>query len=142
MAEQTNPLQTAVMSDPNCNITIIPGDNIPYYASGVSNNNIADAQLAIAQLTFMDIWRLPPFKIDYGTVHLGVMGVTAGGGRNWEIRINGLNGNATIAATTVQGNLATASTSDRQQYVQLMVRNALNESLHSKRTTDANGPCK
>ncbi|RBL89446.1 hypothetical protein [Chitinophaga flava] len=143
MTEQRQPLGPDVMAgDPNCPISITPQNAIPNYAGNVSTANIADAQNVVSQLTFADIWRLPPFRISFGTVHLGVMGVIAGGGRTWQIDINDVNGYSTIAATTVQGNLATASTSERQQYVQQMVRRALEESLSNRRIADVNGPCR
>ncbi|MBV8256154.1 MAG: hypothetical protein JO154_26405 [Chitinophaga sp.] len=143
MTEKTQHFEAPeLMTDPNCTITVSIGQNIPNYPANVSNKNITDAQNAIGQLTFADIWRLPPFRIEYGSVRLDVQGAIAGGGRNWQVQINGINGNSTISATLVQGNLATASTAERQQYVQRMVRNALEQSLSTKKVTDVNGPCK
>ncbi|WPQ61434.1 hypothetical protein SIO70_24035 [Chitinophaga sancti] len=142
MAENPQSLEPKILVDPNCTITIAAGNNIPNYPSAVSNRNIVDAQNAIGRLTFADIWRLPPWRIEEGTVRLDIQGAIAGGGRNWQVQINGINGNSTISATLVQGNLATASTTERQQYVQRMVRRALEDSLSTQKITDVNGPCK
>ncbi|QJB31541.1 hypothetical protein HF324_09220 [Chitinophaga oryzae] len=142
MTEKTQSLEPEILVDPNCTITIVVGNNIPNYPSTVSKKNITDAQNAIGRLTFADIWRLPPWRIEEGTVRLDVQGAIANGGRNWQVQINGINGNSTISATLVQGNLATASTAERQQYVQRMVRRALEDSLSTKKVTDVNGPCK
>jgi len=132
---------TQAFNDPNCTITV---DNI-----GPINNyhvpspaNMQDATDAISQLTFADIWRLPPFRISVGTVRLDVQGAIAGGGRNWQVQINGINSPSTISAIVVQGNLATASTDERRAYVQRMVRTALVQSLHITRTMDVTGPCR
>ncbi|MBC9909890.1 hypothetical protein [Chitinophaga varians] len=145
MTENTQPMMSAgteLFNDPNCTINITPQGAIPNYPGTVSNKNITDAQNAIGQLTFADIWRLPPFRIEYGTVRLDVQGAIAGGGRNWQVQINGMQGGSTISATLVQGNLATASSSERQQYVQRMVRNALEQSLASRNVMNVNGPCR
>ncbi|WP_212005594.1 hypothetical protein [Chitinophaga sp. HK235] len=143
MTEQRQPLGPDVMAgDPNCPISITPQSGILNYPGSVSNSNIADAQNAIGQLTFADVWRLPPFRIEFGTVYLDVRGAIAGGGRTWQIDINGMNGSSTIANIIVQGNLATASTDERRQYVQRMVRRALEESLSNRNIMDVNGPCR
>lgn len=133
--------ETQAFNDPNCAITInYLGPINNYYQPSPANRQ--DATDTIAQLTFADIWRLPPFRISVGTVRLDVQGAIAGGGRNWQIQVNGINGASSIAAIVVQGNLATASTEERQAYVQRMVRSALVQSLNSARTMDVNGPCR
>lgn len=142
MTEKTQSFEPEIRVDPNCTITITVENDIPNYPSKVSNKNIVDAQNAIGRLTFSDIWRLPPWRIEEGTVRLDVQGAIAGGGRNWQVQINGTSGSSTISATLVQGNLATASTTERQQYVQRMVRSALENSLAARRITNVNGPCK
>lgn len=133
--------KTELFNDPNCTITITPGGQIPNYYNP-SPANRQDATDAIAQLTFADIWRLPPFRITVRTVRLDVQGAIAGGGRNWQVQVNGIQGASTISAVLVQGNLATASTAERQAYVQRMVRQALVESLNTARIEDVNGPCR
>ncbi|MFB6456397.1 hypothetical protein ACE38W_14085 [Chitinophaga sp. Hz27] len=144
MTEKTQAMQpgTELFNDPNCALTITPQGSITDYPSAVSNQNIADAHSAIAQLSFEDIWRLPPFSIQYGSIRLEVRGVIAGGGRSWEILINGTNGSGPISSTLVQGNVVTASTDDRRAYVQRMVQNALVQSLATKNITDVTGPCR
>ncbi len=142
MTEKTQSVEPEILVDPNCTITITLGNNIPNYPPNVSNKNITDAQNAIGKLTFADIWRLPPWRIDQGTVRLDVQGALPNGGRNWQVQINGMSGNSTISATLVNGNLATASTKERQQYVERMVRRALEDSLSSKKVADVTGPCK
>ncbi|HVI49287.1 MAG TPA: hypothetical protein VM802_30760 [Chitinophaga sp.] len=130
-----------LLNDPNCTININNTGPIPNYYQPTPVN-MQDANNTIAQLTFADIWRLPPFRITTGTVRLDVMGVIQGGGRNWQIHINGINGPSTIASITVQGNLATASTQERQAYVQNMTKRALQQSLMSANSMDVNGPCR
>lgn len=129
-------------NDPNCTITITPQGGISYYPDNVADNNISDAQSAIDQLTFFDLWKLPPFRIDCGSVRLAVMGAIAGGGRTWQVQIIKGEEGFPISSVLVQGNLVTASTDERRDYVQKMARNALNESLSSRNTMDMTGPCK
>ncbi len=131
----------ALLNDPNCTVVINQGGVIPNYYGAPSPRQRQDATDAIAQLNFADIWRLPPWRINQGTVRLDIQGVIAGGGRNLQVQINGVAGRSTIAAITVQGNLATASTAARQAYVQRIVRSALVQSLNSANMQDVNGPC-
>lgn len=133
--------ETELFNDPNCTISITNTGPINNYHVP-SPANIQDATDAISQLVFADIWRLPPFRISVRTVRLDVQGAIAGGGRNWQVQINGISGASTISAIIVQGNLATASTEERRAYVQRMVRNALVQSLNTARSMDVNGPCR
>lgn len=133
--------ETQLFNDPNCTINIINTGAINNYHAP-SPVNMQDASDAVSQLTFADIWRLPPFRISVRTVRLDVQGAIAGGGRNWQIQINGINSPSTFSAVTVQGNLATASTQERQAYVQRMVRNALVQSMNAAHSMDVTGPCR
>lgn len=139
--EQAFQTATETFNDPNCTITINAQGPINNYHAP-SQQNIQDATDAISQLVFADIWRLPPFRISVRSVRLDVQGAIAGGGRNWQVQINGISGASTISAIIVQGNLATASTEERRTYVQRMVRNALVQSLNTARSMDVNGPCR
>lgn len=142
MKEELQPTAAAeLLNDPNCKITINDTGSIQNAGNG-SDQNRQDAQSAIAQLSFPDIWRTPLFRITSGTVELRVDGVTADGGRIWSVVISDMNSNNVLAYTQVQGNLATASTSDRQAYVQQMVCRALAQSLQTGRNTDVAGPCR
>lgn len=132
---------TTLLNDPNCVINTSNAGAINYYHAP-SQANIQDAMNAISQLGIADIWQVPPFRITIQSVTLEVRGVTAGGGRNWLLLINGINGASTIAAITVQGNLSSASTEERRTYVQSMVRSALVHSLNTALNIDVNGPCK
>ena len=131
----------AVMTDPNCTITIAPLGPIPNRYLNPSNQNRQDATDVIAQLTFGDLWRMPPFRINQSTVRLDVQGAVPGGGRNWQVQINGVNGASTIAAAIIQGNLANASTQARQTYVASRARAALVASLNGGQIQNVNGPC-
>ncbi len=133
--------EPALFNDPNCTVVITQGGVIPNYFGAPSPRQRQDATDAIAQLTFADIWRLPPWRINQGTVRLDIQGVIAGGGRNLQVQINGIAGNSTISGVTVQGNLANASTAARQAYVQRMVRSALVQSLNTANMQNVNGPC-
>jgi hypothetical protein len=135
------PAVDIVSSDPNCTINVTPAGSIPGYSTPSSQNQ-QDAFDAISQLSIEDIWRLPPFRKDAGTVWLGVMEVLAGGGRTLQIQIDNISGPGTIARVFVQGNLATASTNDRRTYVTQMVCTALKNSLNSAQNQDVNGPCR
>lgn len=132
-------LSTAeVSTDPDCNATITEAAGISsYYDPSAAHKK--DAAAAIAKLQFEDIWRLPPFKITQGTVRLEVLGAIAGGGRHWQLQVNGLQGKSAIAAVTIQGNLATASTPARKAYVERMVRHALSASLDAQKIHDVDG---
>ena len=130
-----------LLNDPQCVINTSNTGAINYYHAP-SPANIQDAMDAISQLGFADIWRVPPFRITMQSVTLEVRAVLAGGGRNWLLLINGINGASTIAAITVQGNLATASTEERRTYVQSMTRSALVHSLNTALSIDVNGPCR
>lgn len=143
IAEPVEPVkqQTALFDDPNCKVVITETGAIPNYYGTPSAQQRADATAAIAKLEFDDIWRLPPWRIKEDTVRLDVQGAIAGGGRNWQIQVNDIKGHSTIAAVTVQGNLATASTPARRAYVQRMVRAALVKSLTDEKSEDVNGPC-
>jgi hypothetical protein len=139
--EQAFQTATETFNDPNCTINISSqGPIINYHAP--SQQNIQDATDAILKLAFADIWQMPPFGINVGTVRLEVEGAIAGGGRNWQVQINGINPPSTISAVLVQGNLATASTDERRMYVQRMVRVALVQSLNIAMQRNVNGPCK
>ncbi|WP_143306456.1 hypothetical protein [Chitinophaga vietnamensis] len=132
---------TAAFNDPDCVINIVAAGSVQNYQSPNSQQQ-QDAEKAIAQLTFFDIWRLPPFRIDVGTVRLEVIAAIAGGGRTWQIDINGVERMTTIASADIQGNLATASSDARRAYVEKMARQALLTSLFSAQKQDAIGPCK
>ncbi len=131
----------APMNDPNCTLTITAGGPIPNRYPNPSARNLQDATDAIAQLTFADLWRLPPFRINQGTVRLDVQGAVAGGGRNWQVQINGIAGASSIAAAVIAGNVANASTQARQNYVASRARAALVASLNTGLMQDVNGPC-
>ncbi|HEY1166420.1 MAG TPA: hypothetical protein VGE90_14670 [Chitinophaga sp.] len=128
------------LNDPDCNISI-NSIGLIYNHCTPSPANIQDATNAIFQLEFADIWRLPPFGITVGTVRLVVQESIEGGGRNWQILINGINGANTISAVKVFGNLAPASSQERQAYVQKMVRLALVESMNLAALREVFGPC-
>ncbi|MFY0581058.1 hypothetical protein ACN28S_48535 [Cystobacter fuscus] len=51
--------------------------------------------IVIALLPFADLYRNPPFRIDgpTGLVRLDVQGAIAGGGRNWQVQLNGVQEN-------------------------------------------------
>lgn len=140
MTEKTQPLQAGTMTDADCNITISGQEPIANYPGNVSGSNTSDAENVITQLTFADIWRVPPFRFDYGSVYLAVMAVLPDGGRNWQVQIKDQNG--AISTALVQGNLVTASTDERRQYVQSMVRQALQISLNSRKNESVEGPCR
>jgi hypothetical protein len=143
MSQEEIEMQEAseLLNDPNCTISINSMGPIRNYHVP-SPANIQDATDVVSQLEFADIWRLPPFRINVRSVRLDVQGAIAGGGRNWQVQINGIDGASTISAITVQGNLATASTAERRNYVQRMVRSALVQSLHNANSMDVNGPCR
>lgn len=128
------------LNDPDCNISI-NSIGLIYNHCTPSPANTQDATNAIFQLGFADIWRLPPFGITVGTVRLFVQGATEDGGRNWQIQVNDTNGANTISAVRVFGNLATASSQERQAYVQRMVRLALVESMNLAALREVFGPC-
>ena len=127
--------------DPNCTVNVAQGGAINNYFGAPNAQQQRDATNAIAQLDFNDIWRNPPFRINFGTVRLDVQGAINGGGRNWQVQINGVNGNSTISHATIQGPLAGASTADRQAFVQRKMRDALVQSLNSGNSFDVNGNC-
>ncbi|RAJ80364.1 hypothetical protein CLV59_105473 [Chitinophaga dinghuensis] len=142
MQERTQPQETEVSFDPNCTVTVTPGEDIPNYPPEVGSQSIVDGQHAISQLTFNDLWNEPQYSITYGSITLFIQGVLPGGGRTWRIILNNTSGNSTIAIVSVQGNLATASNSARRDYVLRMVHRALEDSLFGKKVNEVYGPCK
>ena len=130
-------------NDPNCIINVAATGPLRNYPKVPPNaTQMSDARGVIAKLNFADIWRKPPFSITQGTVRLDIQGGIANGGRNIQVQLNGASGDSTISGTTVQGNVGTASTAARQDYVQRMVRNALANSLNDRQFYDVNGPCR
>lgn len=130
-------------NDPNCTVTATPTGPLRNYPDPPPNaTQLSDARGVIAQLNYADIWRKPPFSIKKGTVRLDIQGGIANGGRNIQVQLNGAPSASTISGATVQGNVGTASTAARQEYVQRMVRNALANSLNDRQFYDVNGPCR
>ena len=135
-----NPLVFA--QDPNCNVNVGANGPINNIFPGNINQNARDqAQRAIANLDFADLYRDPPFRINRPPVRLDAQGTNHAGDANWQIQVNGVNGHSTIAHVQVSANLANASTLARQTYVQRRVRHALNESLNTGNRYDVTGIC-
>jgi hypothetical protein len=122
---------------------VVPGGAIPGYFGAPNAAQRNDATNAIARLTFADLYRNPPFRINgpANLVRLDVQGAIAGGGRNWQVQINGIGGNSTIAHMLINGAVGGASTPDRQANVQRSARNALNQSLATGNTFSVGGFC-
>jgi hypothetical protein len=139
-AEQAPP-QAAV--DPNCQVTVVAGGAIPNYFGAPNAAQRNDATNAIAQLQFADLYRNPPFRINgpAGLVRLDVQGGIAGGGRNWQVQINGIGGHTTISAMLINGAVGNASTPDRQAYVTRSARNGLVQSLNTGNLYNVGGFC-
>ena len=129
--------------DPNCQVDVVGGGAIPHYFGAPNAGQRNDATNAIAQLAFADLYRNPPFRINgpANLVRLDVQGVIAGGGRNWQIQINGIGGATTISHMLINGAVGGASTPDRQANVQRSARNALNQSLATGNTYNVGGFC-
>jgi hypothetical protein len=129
--------------DPNCVVNVVAGAAIPNYFGVPNNAQRNDATNAIAQLAFADLYRNPPFSIQgpAGLVRLDVQGAIAGGGRNWQVQINGVAGHSTISTMLIAGGLAGASTADRQAFVQRSARNGLVQSLGSGNIYSVTGNC-
>lgn len=132
---------TALAVDPNCTVNVAAGAAIPNYYGAPNAVTRKDASDAIAQLVFANMYRNPPFRINQGNVRLDVQGGVAGGGRNWQVQVNGVSGNSTIAAAIIDGNLANASTPQRRRNVERSFRNALVQSLTNATIYTATGPC-
>lgn len=144
-AQITETATTAPMPevDPNCQVNVVAGAAIPHYFGAPNGAQTADATNAIAQLTFADLYRMPPFRINgpAGLVRLDVQGVIAGGGRNWQVQINGVPGASTISTMLINGAVGGASTPDRQAYVQRSARNGLVQSLNTGNIYNVGGFC-
>jgi len=126
--------------DPNCNTNLVNNGPINNYLNP-TNAQRSDGSDVIAMLTFADLYRMPPFRINNGRVRLDVQGAIPGGGRNWQVQVNGVHGNSTIAHANIAGTLAGASTAERQRYVERKFRNALVSSLNSGDSFALNGNC-
>lgn len=129
--------------DPNCQVNVAAGAAIPNYFGAPNAAQRNDATNAIALLDFADLYRNPPFRIQgpAGLVRLDVQGAIAGGGRNWQVQINGVAGNSTISTMLIAGGLAGASTADRQAFVQRSARNGLVQSLATANIYNVTGNC-
>jgi hypothetical protein len=132
-----------VLIDPNCQVNVAAGGPFPNPYPGMNNAQHADATNVIAQLTFGDLYRNPPFRIQgpANLVRLDVQGVIPGNGRNWQVQVNGVNGASTLSTMLIDGTLAGASTADRQVYVARSARNGLVQSLNSGNTYRVTGDC-
>ena len=91
-------------------------------------------------LTFVNIYRLPPYRINSPLVRLDAQGINAAGDANWQLQINGAHGHTSIGHVQVANAVGNA-TGSNQAYVQRMVRNALNNSLNSGNRYDVTGNC-
>jgi len=129
--------------DPNCQVNVVAGAAIPNYFGPPNGAQSGDATNAIAQLTFGDLYRLPPFRINgpAGLVRLDVQGAIGGGGRNWQVQINGVHGASTISTMLINGAVGNASTPERQAYVARSARNALVQSLNTGNVYNVGGFC-
>lgn len=127
--------------DPNCNANVAPNGAINNYFGAPSPAQRQNATDAIAQLDFGDLYRAPPFRINVGAVRLDAQGLNAAGDANWQVQINGVHGNSSIAHAQIAGTLGFASTADRQAYIQRIARNALVQSLNTGNRQDATGIC-
>jgi hypothetical protein len=132
----------AALVDPNCQVNVVAGQAIPNYGGPPSNAQQSDSTNAISQLGFADLYRNPPFSINgpANRVRLDVQGVIPGNGRNWQVQINGVNGNSTIAAMLIDGTLANA-TGANQAFVQRSARSALVQSLNTHNIYRVTGTC-
>jgi hypothetical protein len=101
--------EPAPLVDPNCQVNVVGGAAIPNYFGAPSPAQFSDATDAIAQLTFGDLYRNPPFSIPSGLVRLDVQGAIGGGGRNWQVQINGIAGHSTISTMLIDGAVGHAS---------------------------------
>jgi hypothetical protein len=129
--------------DPNCQVNVHAGGPIHNYFGIPNPARTQDATNAIAQLDFADLYRLPPFRIQgpAGLVRLDAQGATTGGGRNWQVQVNGVNGHSTISHMGIGAALAGASTASRQAFVQRSARNGLVQSLNTGNSYQVTGFC-
>ncbi|MVT10234.1 hypothetical protein [Chitinophaga tropicalis] len=97
-----------------------------YFAPSTANKQ--DAKKVIKQLTYDDIWRLPPFRITEGSVSLVLENTVAGGGRMWGIHVNGIQHRNVIAGIHVHGSLRKG---EKQKKVESLVKKALEEGLQN-----------
>lgn len=99
---------------------------------GIQSTKIkSDAENAIGQLTYHDLWRASRTLVTCGTVRIDMQGVTGDGKRNIQVQINGVRGSSTVSAALVDPELSTTAIESEQRYIIRKVRHALNESLNS-----------
>lgn len=127
--------------DPNCAVNVGVNGAINNYFGAPNNNQTRDATNVIAQLDFADLYRQPPFRINGNLVRLDAQGLNGAGDSNWQVQINGVNGNSTIAHAQIVAAVGNASTADRQRNVERSARNALNQSLNTGNRYDVTGHC-
>ncbi|RFS19246.1 hypothetical protein DVR12_23720 [Chitinophaga silvatica] len=125
-------------SSGTCNIKINNIGRIPTAPASVSSEDQMSAFNLITQLSFQDIWKIPPFQLQEGTTTIFVENPLYDSGRAWLIK-NAQN--QVIVYTVVAGTLSTASTADQQANVLQMVRNGLTDSLNTSCMIDVNGIC-
>ncbi|NJK65841.1 MAG: hypothetical protein HC899_23060 [Leptolyngbyaceae cyanobacterium SM1_4_3] len=128
-------------NDPNCNVNLTDKGPIKNYYQPMQNMR-KDASNVIAKLNYADIYRLPPFRLTEKTVRLDVQGKYGDNGRNWQVQVNNMSGNSTIAHANIAGSLESASTIDRQRLVERKFRDALVKSLDSEHSQLLEGNCK
>jgi hypothetical protein len=124
-------------SKAQCNGALVANGPIPGYLApnAATRRNASDA---IAQLTFANLYRAPPFRITVGNVRLDAQGNT-GTHANWQAQV----GNSSIAAALIANPLGAANTTQLRAYVQRQARNALVQSLNAAQIEqlNANGAC-
>jgi hypothetical protein len=79
--------------------------------------NVDDLMKGVELLGYQDIWRTPPWRKVCGSVRVEVKGATSGGGRHWQVHVNGIKSEAIISEVLIQGSLAKISDSRLQQLV-------------------------
>lgn len=98
-----------------------------------SQANIRDVELVLQALTFADIWQLSPFRKVQGTIRIEVKGAVSGGGRHWQIHVNGIKTHALISEVIVDGTLAVAEEEDlKDEILNCFRQQALFGSMEAK----------
>jgi hypothetical protein len=117
-------------------ITVIQGAAINNrFATPLTQRQRSDAQAAIAQLQYADLFRGAGTLHTSGTMRVDMQGVIAGNPQrsNIQVQINGINGASTVAHADFARNLATTNAQNQVGAANKVI-SALNQSLDTGRT--------
>ncbi len=111
-------------------------DRIPYFFEP-NSINIKDIEQAVSDMDFDNIWKLPHWRMVRGTIRIEVKGAISGGGRHWQIHVNGIKSDALVSDVLVEGRLKKAGSQQlKDAIVNCFRKDALLGSMNSRHSME------